>query len=167
MVEIQATTSGPLFDRALDVNVRSQFRIGLQRIGEAQREAGRKQLGQRSRFRTAKYGHAAESLRTKVTRVGGDDYEVATFIGGPAAFLGHILERGTKGHAIPRVRVRGSGSRRRIVRGGKILAFNGVFRRAVEHPGTPAYHWAERATAEIARTAPDILAQAFAGQLDG
>lgn len=165
MAETLVTLTGPLFEGRISANIQGGFRIGMQRIGEAEREAGRKQLGQRSRFRTAKYGHAAESLRTKITRVGGDEYEVASYIGGSAAFLGHILERGTKRHAIPRVRVRGSGARRSLTRGGKILAFGGVFRRSVEHPGTPAYRWAEHATAEVARTAPGILEQALAEQI--
>lgn len=169
MAETLVTLTGPLFEGRISANIQGGFRIGMQRIGEAEREAGRKQLGQRSRFRTAKYGHAAESLRTKITRVGGDEYEVASYIGGPSKYLGYFLEFGTKRHDIPKVGVVGKGNRRAgQSRGGrKILHFNGVFRRFLDkgHPGTPAYHWAEHATAEVARTAPGILEQALAEQI--
>src|SRR6185436_755485 len=95
----------------------------------------------------------------------GGDVGARIYLGGKSAFIGGFLERGTKAHPIPKVRVRGSGNRRSLVRKETVLAFmvggGLIFRATANHRGTPAYHWREKAQAELEPQVQGILDRAL------
>lgn len=166
----EVTVTGPLFERPVDAA--DAERVGLARAADLAEELLRGQLGQRSRYRTPIYGHAAEQVSTR-TRRAGAGLEATIAIRGQASFLGPILEGGSRAHPIPDVRVRGTGNRRRLVRGGSGTPLHfqrgggPVFLQSVNHPGTPAYHVFEHASAALVPQLQPIFEQAVAEWLRG
>lgn len=169
----EVKVSGPLFEGTLDV--KGGLREGMDRIAKAGESLVRKHLAQRSRYRTAKYGHVADAVRSQVgnrlgkTTLQPDEQGARIYLGGKSAFLGPILEGGARQHIEPRLRAVGKGKRGRLVRGkgrtGHILAFmmggGLIFRRKVTQTGTPAYHWREQAQAELEPQVQGILDRAL------
>lgn len=180
---IAVTTSGPLFEGTLDV--RRGQRVGMERATERAAEIAREHLRRSTRYSTAKYGHAAESVRTKIVPVAGapDQQIGSAFIGGQSAFLAPWLEFGVKPHDIPgaksrfRTRIRsvrsGHGMRRSIERlmllaysaGGPVRFRTYTREKPFKHRGTRATHWASQSQAQINAEAPAIFEQAMAEAL--
>ena len=162
-------TSGPLFEGRIDV--KAGLRVGVERVAVAGAQLVRQQLSQRSRYRTPKYGHVVDAVRTQVKVLPRGDVGARIYLGGPSAYLGAILEGGTRAHPIPRVRILGAGSRRRLSRGRKPLVFRVggrlIIRQFADHPGTPAYHWRLRAKAALDPRVQPIVDQAMAEALRG
>lgn len=155
--------SGPLFEGRLDV--KGGLREGMDRIATVGSEIVRRHLAQRTRYRTAKYGHVVDAVRAQVTPLSGGDVGARIYLGGRAAFLGPFLEFGTKAHPIPGVRVRGTGNRRRLHRKETTLAFRVgggiIFRATANHRGTPAYRWRAQSQAELEPQVQGILDRAL------
>jgi len=155
--------SGPLFEGRLDV--KGGLKEGMDRIAAEGASLVRKHLSQRARYRTAKWGHVADAVRTQVKPLSGGDVGARIYLGGRSAFVGAFLEGGTKAHPIPKVRVRGSGNRRSLVRKETVLAFmvggGLIFRATANHRGTPAYHWREKAQGELEPQVQGILDRAL------
>ncbi len=164
---IQVKKSGPLFEGRLDVP--GGLREGMNRIVAEGDSLVRRYLGQRTRYRTAKWGHVADAVRTQVKPLPGGNIGGRIYLGGRSAFVGAFLEGGTKAHPIPKVRVRGSGNRRTLVRKATVLAFTMggglIFRATADHRGTPAYHWREKAQAALEPQVQGILDRALAERL--
>ena len=166
-MSVDVKLSGPLFEGRLDVQ--GGLKTGMDRIAAEGASLVRRQLAQRSRFRTPKYGHVADAVRTQVKALSGGDVGARIYLGGPAAFLGPILERGTRAHHSPRVRILGTGVRRRLGAALRTLRFSlggGVlFRASVEHPGTPGYRWRAQAQAALEPQVQGILERALAERI--
>src|SRR4029077_3753028 len=138
----------------------------------------RQHLAQRSRYRTAKWGHVTDAVRSQVKPLAGGDLQGRIYLGGRSAFVGSMLEFGTgpiggtgRQRTIPKIHLReGRGGRRSLHRKDTILAFmmggGLIFRSAVyKHPGTPAFHWREKAQAQLEPQVQGILDRALAEAL--
>jgi len=160
-------TEGPLFEGRIDV------RRGVRDGAEAIAVEGVTVLrGILRRFRRGpeRYGHIADAPVSQVKQLAADVIGTRIYLRGPAAFLGPILQGGARAHPIPNVRVRGSGSRRRLVGGMKPLAFMShgglLIRQAVFHPGIRSYHIREEGEQTLEPRVQPIFDAAMARQVD-
>ena len=133
----------------------------MEQIAERGASLVRQQLALRSRFRTPKYGHVVEAVRTQVKPLSSGDVGARIYLGGRASFLGPILEGGAVAHFLAP-----KGLRSRRTRGRRsVLAIHtagGVlFRAFAHHPGTPAYRWRQTAQAALEPQVQGILERAL------
>ena len=178
---VEVKVSGPLFERRLDVP--GGLRAGMEQVADRGESIVRKHLGQRRRFRTAKYGHILDAIRSAVvTKFGKDPALPADALGariytaGPASFTRYWLESGAAPHKIPGVKRFGRSGRRlkkaRRARALVTLAMpSGVLRsfsrtKPLRVPGTPAYRWASRSQAELNPQVQGILDRAMGERLE-
>lgn len=164
---VDASVSGPLFSGQIHI-ARAQ-RAAMERVTLRAAEIARSFLRARTRYSTAKYGHAVDSVRTKIQPVPGSDQLIGkAFIGGQAAYLAPWLEFGTKAHPIPNVRERTRGGRTRLHRKLVVLPISTggrlIFRASANHPGARAFRWAEMTQQQVNREAAGIFEKAFADE---
>jgi hypothetical protein len=160
--EVKAT--GPLFQGR--INIRQGTRDGLEQIAAEGARLMRGELGRRTRYRTDKYGHVADAVRTQVKDLP-EGIGARMFLAGQSFFVGRLLEGGAVGHFIaPKFRRRrGMGRRQGVLAyrlGGQLL-----FRAYAHHPGTPAYHWRAQAEAALEPRVQPIMDAAFEKALHG
>src|SRR5262245_16157316 len=169
---IETEAKGPLFSGR--INLIAAQRLALDRATGQAMNIARAYLRQRTRYSTARYGHAVDSVRSRIQKSESmPDQQVGrVFIGGQAAFLAPWLEFGVKQHPIPDEGARGTGNRRRFWRRAvtmPIPAGGGIIFRASlpRHRGARAFHWASLTQAQVNQEAPKIFDQAYRDSITG
>lgn len=144
--------SGPIFRGKVDL--RAGTREGLEEVGALGAGIVRRQLAQRTRYRTPKYGHIVDRVRHRFKEFSNGGAGVRIWLAGAGSFLGPILEGGTEAHYL---------APRRSKEALSFLYRGTVIQRAyAHHPGSPAYKWRAKSWEELQPQVDAILTRALA-----